>query len=121
MIRLASKLVGMVLVSAIACGVAFAKEIRKEVAFSQAVLVNGTLVKEGTYDVVFDDQTNELSIVNGRKVVARAQAQLGKREERSRAVYVTRQEGDSNNMVLVSVTLKNNDQATIVNSGDSAQ
>jgi hypothetical protein len=121
MIKLANQLVGVVLVGAIAGGGAFAKEIKKEVTFAQAVVVNGTQIKEGTYEVVFDDQTNELSIVKGRKVVARAPAQLEQREERDRALYVTRQEGHSSNAVLLSVVLKNKNQATIVNSGDSSQ
>jgi hypothetical protein len=121
MIKIANQLVGMVLVAAIAGGVASAKEIKKEVTFAQSVVVNGTVIKEGTYEVVFDDQTNELSIVRDRKVIARAPAQLEKREERDHAVYVTRQLGDSTNAVLLSVVLKDNNQATIVNSGDSAQ
>jgi hypothetical protein len=121
MIKVANQLVGMVLVGTVAGSVAFAKEITKGVNFSQPVLVNGTMVKEGAYEAVFDDQTNELSIVKGRKVVARAPAQLEKREERDRAVYVTRHEDGSANPVLLSVVLKNNNQATIVNSGDSAQ
>lgn len=122
MLRLVNQLVGVVLVGAITGGVAFAKEIKKEVTFLQPVEVNGTLVKKGTYEAVFDDQTNELSIVKGRKVVARAPAQLEKREMRDRADYVMRQkEGDSATAVLLTVVLKDNNQATIVNSGDSAQ
>lgn len=121
MIKLANQLVGMVLVGAIAGGVAFAKPIKKTVTFSQDVVVNGTMVKEGTYEAVFDDQTNELSIVKDRRVVARAPAQLEKREERDRAVYVTRHVEDSTNAVLLTVVFKGNNQATIVNSGDSAQ
>lgn len=121
MIKLGNKLAGMVLVGAIAGGGAFAKETKKEVTFLQPVVVNGTLVKEGTYSAVFDDQTNELSIVKGRKVVARAPAQLEKRVERDRAAYITREAGDSTNAVLLSVGLKHGNRATIVNSVDSAQ
>lgn len=121
MIKLASQLVGMVLVGAIAVGVVSAKVTKKEVTFLQPVVVNGTLVKEGTYEAVFDDQTNELSIVKYRKVVVRVPAQLEKRQERDRAVYVTRQPGDSSTAVLLAVVLKGNNQATIVSSGDSAQ
>jgi hypothetical protein len=119
MIRLVDRLAVMVLVGAIASGVALAKEIKKQVTFTDPVTVNGTLVKKGTYEAVFNDQTNELSIVKGGKVVASAPAQLEKRAERDRAVYETRdKEGDSNNAVLVSVTLKDGNQATIVNSGN---
>jgi len=109
----------MVLVGAIASGAALAKEIKKQVTFSDPVVVNGTLVKKGTYDAVFNDETNELSIVKGRKVIARAPAQLEKRTVRDRAVYETRDNaGDSNNAVLVSVTLKDGNQATIANGGN---
>jgi uncharacterized protein YeaC (DUF1315 family) len=119
MIKLVDRLVVMVLVGAIASGVALAKEIKKQVTFTDSVVVNGTLVKKGTYEAVFNDQTNELSIVKGGKVVASASAQLEKRVGRDRAIYETRdKEGDSNNAVLVSVTLKDGNQATIVNSGN---
>jgi len=118
MIKLVDRLVMMVLVGAIASSVALAKEIKKQVTFSEPVVVNGTLVKKGTYDAVFNDETNELSIVKGGKVVARAPAQLETRVERDRTVYETRDKGDSNNAVLVSVTLKNGNQATIANSGN---
>jgi hypothetical protein len=122
MMKIVNQLMGMVLVGAITGGAAFAKETRKEVTFSQPLVVNGTLVKKGTYQAVFDDQTNELLIVKGRKVVARAPAQLEKREGRVHADYLMRQkEGDSTNAALLSVMLKDNNQATIVNSGDTAQ
>lgn len=120
MIRKVNRLVVMVLVGVVAAGVALAKEIKREVTFLEPVVVNGTLVKKGTYDAVFDDQTNELAIVKGKKVVARAPAQLEKRVQRDHAVYVTRQdEGDSTRSNLLSVTLKDGNQATIVTSGES--
>jgi hypothetical protein len=122
MIKLVNQLVVMILVGAIASGVALAKVIKKEVTFAQPVVVNGTLVKSGTYNAVFDDQTNELSIVKGRKVVARAPAQLEKRLVRDNGVYVTRDTtGDPTAAVLMNVTLNESTRATIINSGDSAQ
>ena len=119
MIKLINRLVVMVLAGAIASGVALAKEIKKQVTFSDPVVVNGTVVKKGTYDAVFDDQSNELSIVKGDKIVAKAPAKLEKREERDHAVYTTRAQDGSTNVVLLSVTLKDGNQATIVNSGDA--
>ena len=121
MIRLANQFVGLALVGAIASTVAFAKETKKQVTFSEPVEVNGTIVKKGTYDAVFNDQTNELAIVKEGKVVAEAPAQLEKRENRDRAVYVTRQQSGSTNALLLSVSLKDNNRATIVNDSDSAQ
>jgi hypothetical protein len=122
MIKLVNQLVVMILVGAIASGVALAKVIKKEVTFAQPVEVNGTLVKSGSYNVVFDDQTNELSIVKGTKVVARVPAQLEKRLIRDNGVYVTRdKKGDPTTAVLMNVTLNESTRATIVNSSDSAQ
>jgi hypothetical protein len=120
MIKLVNRLVVMILVGAIASGVALAKVIKKEVTFAQPIMVNGTLVKSGTYNAVFDEQTNELSIVKGRKVVAQAPAQLEKRLVRDNGVYVTRdKKGDPTNPVLVNITLNESTRATIVNSGDA--
>ena len=119
MIKLINRLAVAVLVGAITSGVALAEVIKKEVTFSQPIVVNGTVVKSGTYQAEFDDQTKELSIVKGKKVVASAPARLEKREQKDRAVYVTRdKEGDSKNAVLVSVTLKDGNQATIANGGN---
>jgi hypothetical protein len=120
MIKLVNQLVVMILVGAIASGVALAKVIKKEVTFAQPVEVNGTLVKSGSYNAVFDDQTNELSIVKAGKVVARAPAQLEKRLVRDNGVYVTRdKKGDPTTAVLINVTLNESSRATIVNSGDA--
>jgi hypothetical protein len=122
MIKRVNQLVGLVLLSSIAGSVAFAKEMKKEVTFAQPVMVNGTVVKKGSYEAVFNDQTNQLSIVKGRKVVASAPAQLEKRETRDHAAYITGQnEGDSNDAALLGVVFKNNNEATIVDSGASAQ
>ena len=119
MIKLINRLVVAVLVAAITSGVALAEVIKKEVTFSQPVVLNGTVVKSGTYQAEFDDQTKELSIVKGKKVVASAPARLEKREQKDRAVYVTRDNGASTNPILISITLKDGNQATIANSGDA--
>lgn len=122
MINFLNRLSVVVLIGVIANVVAFAKPIKKQVTFAHPVVVNGAVVKKGTYDVVFDDQTNELTIVKDRKVVARATAKLETRD--GRAVYITREEGgDPTKATLLSVSLKDGKQATLVNnsSGNSAQ
>jgi hypothetical protein len=123
MIKFVNRLSVFVLIGVIANGVALAKSTKKEVTFSEPVVVNGALVKKGTYDVVFDDQTNELTIVKGRKVVAKAPAQL-ETGDRGHSAYVTRQEdGDPTRITLLSVTLKDGKKATLLNNsdGDSAR
>ena len=123
MTKFVTRLSMFILIIGIATSAAFAKTIKKEVTFANAVDVNGTVVKAGTYDVVFDDQTNELTIVKGRKVIARAPAQL-EEGDRDHSGYTTRDaEGDSGRPTLLSVTLKGGKQATLANNtnGNSAQ
>jgi hypothetical protein len=123
MIKSVNRLTVFVLIGVIANGVAFAKTIKKRVTFSDPVVVNGALVKQGSYDVVFDDQTNELTIVKGRKVEAKAPAQL-EPGDRDHAEYITRDaDGDPTRKTLLSVALKDGKRATLLNndSGNSAQ
>src|SRR6266404_71375 len=61
---------------------AFAKGKRIQVSVLTDTKVNGTLVKHGTYDVVFDEQTGELSIVKGSKIVATTTTRLEQRESK---------------------------------------
>jgi hypothetical protein len=56
--------------------IAFASVKTKSVTFKTDVKVGETLVKKGTYKAKFDDQTNELSILDGKKIIAKATASL---------------------------------------------
>ena len=49
----------------------FAEKVRKEhVTLTSDVMVNGTLVKAGEYDIRFDEKAGELSILKNGKVKA---------------------------------------------------
>lgn len=118
MITAVNRLVVLFLIGIVTSSVAFAETIKKEITFSQPVVVNGTVVKKGTYVAVFDDQTNELTITKGRKVIAKAPARLEKQDRPAKDFFVTREEAGQ--MVLVTVALKGNNQATIVNGESKA-
>lgn len=122
MIRLVKQLSVLVLIGVIANGVASAKTIKKGITFAQPVVVNGTVVKKGAYHLVFDDQTNELTILKDGKVVATSPAQLGPGAH-DHAVYITRDEGASAAPTLLSVSVGKDTLATLENnsSGNSAQ
>src|SRR5687768_10293981 len=81
--RIVNRMVGFVLIAALTGVVALAKSTEREVTFTKSVTVNGTLVKKGTYKVEFNEETNELTIKKGKKVVATAQARLEKITDRS--------------------------------------
>jgi hypothetical protein len=100
---------------------ALGKTIEKEVTLRRSVSVNGTLVKKGTYKVTFNEETGELSFRKGRNVVATAQARLEKTTERD-SFYTESPSGDAAAPpVLVNVSLKDGNLATIVNSTAARQ
>jgi hypothetical protein len=47
-----------------------------DVTFVSDTLVNGTMVKSGTYDIRYDDKTAMLEVLKGSKVVASAPVRL---------------------------------------------
>ena len=100
----------------LASAAAFAKGKRFTVSFLTDTKVNGTLVKHGEYDVVFDEETGELSIVKGSKVVATASTRLEQREGKARSTQTnTIVDGDETR--LVSITFAGRDQRVVVNQG----
>jgi len=108
------------LIGIVTTAVGLGKTTRKGVTFNQPVTVNGTLVEAGTYEVAFDDQTNQLTIIKDRKVIASADAHVEKVVERAHSSYETRSDpnDESKPAVLVSISLKHGNLATIVNAGD---
>ena len=67
---------------------AFANTKQSTIVLSADTKVNDMLVKKGTYKAVFDDQSNELSIVKGGKVVAKTTARLAKRDQKARSTEI---------------------------------
>jgi len=108
-------MVALLLVT-LASAAAFAKGKRVQVSFLTDTNVNGTLVKHGTYDVVFDEETGKLSIVKGSKIVATTTTRLEQRESKARSTETnTIVEGDETK--LVSITFGGSDRRVIVNPG----
>lgn len=61
----------------------------RHVTFEENLIVGGTVVKKGDYDVKFDDQTNNLLIMRGKRVVAEAPAMLEEQVEIAGYTYST--------------------------------
>ena len=78
----------------------------KNVTFSENVKVGDAVVKKGDYKVRYDEQTNELTVLNNNKVVAQTTAHLEDRKNGSvyKPVYttITSKNGD---VVLTSVNM----------------
>ena len=91
-----------------------AKVKSKSLTFGTDFWVGNTLVKKGTYKVVFDDQTNEISIMDKATVVAKVPAQVTKREQAKRAWDVSlATAGDRT--TLVSLAFPEDKQTLVIN------
>jgi len=62
----------------------FAIEKARTINISKDLIVNGTLVKKGEYKVKFDSQTNEVWILEGKKMVAKSPAKIVERDFKAR-------------------------------------
>jgi len=58
---------------------------KKTITFPEDVMVNGTLVKAGDYEVKFVEITNELSIMRGSDVKAKTPAHVEARSEKAKS------------------------------------
>ena len=113
-----NRVVVFVLVGVLTGVVALAKSTEREVTFTKSLTVNGTLIKKGTYKVEFNEETNELTIKKGKKVVATAQARLEKINDHS-SFYTSTDAAASETPALVNVNFKGGNLATIVGGNDN--
>jgi hypothetical protein len=104
------------LVGALTSVIAFAKTQKQRVTFDTDMKVNGTLVKKGTYDIKFDDQTGQLSIVKNGKTVAQAMTRV---EARAKKAYdfQLRSTVDGGETQLVGITFGGSDKDVLITNG----
>jgi hypothetical protein len=106
------------MVGALTSVVAFAKVHKQKMTFSNDVKLNDTLIKKGSYDVKFDDETGQLSIVKNGKVVAQAQAKLEARAKKA-ADFQIRSVGTEDGAELLGVTFGGSTQDVVIKNGPS--
>lgn len=95
-----------VVVCALLTPAALAGVKTKYVTFDKDMKVGDTLVKKGNYKVKFDEQSNELTILDGKKIVAKTTARLEEPQTKSRydAKYKTMSDAEGN-ITLLSIHL----------------
>ncbi|KAF0199988.1 MAG: hypothetical protein FD167_5776 [bacterium] len=64
-------------------GLVYADGKGKKVEISQDVVINGTEVKKGRYEVKFDDEIGEMSVWQGDKLIAKSSARKGLRKNKA--------------------------------------
>jgi hypothetical protein len=113
--RIVNRLAVLLLVCAMSSVIALAAGKSKKVTFLTDVTLGGKVIKKGTYQVAFDEKTGELTISNGKNLVAKTNARMEKFAGIPGTIYLTAGE----NKELVSVVYGGN-QASIGGSGGSA-
>jgi len=114
-----SKMVAVVMVGALTSVVAFAKVHKEKVTFDSDIKVNGTVVKKGTYDVKFDDESGKLAITKNGKVVVEAMAKLEQRDKKA-SDFQLRSTTDAGETNLVGVTFGGSDKNVVITGSGSS-
>src|SRR5882672_2238567 len=98
---------------ALAAPVAFGKERKVTITFATDTMVSGTLVKKGAYDLKFDDQTNQLSVLKNGKEVAKASGRMEKRDRKADRSGI-RTELSGSDRRLIGVSFAGSDQEVVL-------
>lgn len=82
---------------------AFADNVKKgSFTLTSEVVVNGTVLKAGDYDVKFNEQTNELAILKDGKVKVKTTGRLEARNEKAKTTTIrTRTQGNVDELIAV--------------------
>jgi len=108
----------VLLVGALTGVVALAKVQKEKVTFESDIKVNGTLVKKGTYEVKFNDETGQLAIVKNGKTVAEAMTRVETRSKKA-SDFQIRSTVNGNETQLIGVTFGGSDKDIVLSSGAS--
>lgn len=108
------------LITSLASVSVFAKAKKETLKLLTDIKVNGTLVKKGVYDLKFDDQTGELSIMKGDKVIARATTSSIKRDSKAKTLEL-RTTGNGDEMQLLSVAFTGAAENLVLNGSQASR
>jgi hypothetical protein len=117
--RFINRTVLALVIASLASFAVLAKTRKHTVTFLTDINVGGTLVKKGVYSVKFDDKTGELSILDGKKVIAKAPTTAEKRERKARDFTYKSRGGDVKE--LLTVTFEGSDQDLTINSSAASR
>ena len=113
-----SRMMVVLMVGALTSVVALAKVHKQKVTFENDIKVNGTLVKKGTYDVKFNDETGQLEIVKNGKTVAQAMAKLEQREKKAND-FQLRSVSNGDELQLTGFTFGGSDKDVVISNTGS--
>lgn len=114
-----NKMLAVLMVGALTSVVALAKVQKQRVTFENDIKVNGTLVKKGTYEVKFDDQSGQLAIIKNGKVVAEANAKLEQRAKKA-SDFQVRSTVNGDETQLIGVTFGGSDKDVMISNNGAS-
>lgn len=104
------------LLLSLAAATAMGNTKRSEIVLAADTKVNDMIVKKGKYEVVYDDQANELSIYKGAKLVAKTAVRTEKRDQKARGTEV-QTAGEGMEQKLVSIAFGGSHENVVVGQG----
>ena len=114
-----NRMVAVLMVGALTSVVAFAKVHKHTVTFDSDIKVNDTLVKKGTYQVKFDDESGQLSIIQNGKTIAQSMTRIESRAKKAND-FVLRSVTNGDEKQMIGVTFGGSDKDVLLsNSGAS--
>ena len=114
-----NRVIVVLMVGALTSVVALAKVHKQKVTFENDIKVNSTVVEKGTYDLKFDDETGQLSIVKNGKTIAQATTKLEPRTKKA-GDFELRSTGNGADSQLLGVTFDGWDKDVVItNNGAS--
>ena len=120
--RFMKGLLAVLVVSALASFSALAgdkdKVEKKTITFPEDVMVNGTLIKAGDYEVKFDEGSGELSIIKNGEVKAKTAAHVEARADKAKSTAL-RTVDKGGNTELLGVTFGGSNRDVIVGASGS--
>lgn len=115
-----NRIMVVVMVGALTSVVAFAKTHKQRgVTFDSDIKVNGTLVKKGSYDLTFDDESGQLTISKSGKVVAQTMTKLEARAKKANG-FQLRTLGNGDETQLIGATFGGWDKDVVITNGGAA-
>ena len=113
-----NRMVAVLMVGALTSLVAFAKVHKHTVTFDSDIKVNDTLVKKGTYQVKFDDESGQLSIIQNGKTIAQSMTRIETRSKKAND-FVLRSVTNGEEKQMIGVTFGGSDKDVLLNTGAS--
>jgi len=109
----------VLMVCALTSVVALAKVQKQKVTFESDIKVNGTVVKKGTYEVKFDDQSGQFSILKNGKIVVETTAKTEQRAKKAND-FQLRSTVNGNETQLVGVTFGGSDKDILISNNGAS-